>query len=151
MDNERKSKGMLRFLLVLTFTWTALNIIAYSSMAMMLPAFKETYNSTPGLFPEEMKTMMDMFLALPRSYFAVGTLLFALEMTGGVLMWRLRPAGFHCYTIARLLMLLVPVLFIGRDYLMLGDAMFAALYITAYWLLMKSNGVFKGEKNQSEQ
>lgn len=146
MDNKKKSQSMLRFLLVLSFIWSALNIIAFGSAAMMLPALKESYDSMPGLIPAEMTTMMDMFLALPRGFFAVETLLYVLEMTGAVLMWQLHRAGFHCYTIARLLMLLVPLLFIGRDYLMLGDAMFAALYITAYWLLMKALGVFKAEQ-----
>ena len=108
----------------------------------MLPTFKQVYETNPDLFPEQMRTMVDIYLGLPRGLFAVGALLYAVELAGAILMWRLRQSGFHCYTLARILQLLVPVLFVGREMLATGDLMFAALYITSYYLILRSLGVF---------
>ena len=117
-------------------------ITLLGSTALLLPTFKEAYASQPDLFPEQWKTMIDNFLGLPRGFFAVEALLYAVELAGAILMGRLRRSGFHCYTIARLLLLLVPVLFVGREMLAVGDIMFAALFITAYYLTLRSLSVF---------
>lgn len=140
--NNKSNLTMLHLLLVLTYIWSSLNLFSYLSAALMLPSFKEVYESSPDMFPEQWKTMTDMFLSLPRGFFAVGALLYAVELAGGVLMWRLRRIGFHCYTVARLLLLLVPLLFIGRDAFPVGDAMFALLFIVSYYMLLKSLGAF---------
>jgi len=133
---------MLKVLLVLTFISAGLNFLSSGMLALIMPWFKQTVDANPGLIPEQMRTMYDTFLNMPRAYFAVSALLYVLELAGAILMWKLRRSGFHCYTLSRLLLLLIPVLFIGREYLMIGDVMFAALFILAYYLLLKSQGVF---------
>ncbi len=138
-------KATLHFLLVLTFLTAGLNIFAYGMTALMLPQMQQMVNDVPGIVPEAMRTYMDTFLSMPRLYFLGATLLYGLELLGGIRMWQLKAAGFHCYTLARLLLLLVPVLFLGKEFLQLGDVMFAALFILAYWLVLKQLGVFGGK------
>ena len=147
--NEKNNLTTLHLLLVLTYITAGLNLFSYAITSLMMPTFKEMVETTPNLFPEQMKTMVDTFLSMPRGYFAIAALLYALELVGGILMWRLRRSGFHCYTLARLLLLLVPLLFIGREFLALGDVMFAVLFITAYWLILRSLGVFGGNQDNS--
>ena len=134
-------KTTLHFLLVLTFITAGLNIISYTGTALLLPQMRQMVDQNPNLIPEAARTYMDMFLSLPRFFFVGSALLYILELTGGILMWQLKASGFHCYTLSRLLLLLVPVLFIGRGFLQLGDVMFAALFILAYWLVLKQLGV----------
>ncbi len=135
-------KTTLHLLLVLTYITAAFNIMAYGGSALLLPQMREAVQQTPALVPEVMRTYMDMFLAMPRMFFVGMTVLYMLELLGGVRMWQLKASGFHCYTLARLLLLLVPVLFLGKDFLQLGDMMFAALFILAYWLILKHLGAF---------
>lgn len=148
--NEKNNLGLLHFLLTLSFLWAGLNLFSYLTTALMLPTFKQVYESTPELIPEQMRTMFDIYLSMPRGLFAVGALLYAVELAGAILMWRLRRSGFHCYTLARILLLLVPVLFVGRDMLATGDLMFAALFVTAYYLIFRSLGVFSPTPSAEE-
>lgn len=140
--NEKQHLTTLRMLLVLTFITAGLNFFSYAITAFVHTSFKQILETNTDMFPAEMHTMLDMFLSLPRGYFAVAALLYALELAGGVLMWRLHRAGFHCYTLSRLLLLLVPLLFIGREYVGIGNVMFALLFIASYWLLLRALGVF---------
>jgi len=143
-------KTTLHLLLVLTFITAGLNLISYGGTALLLPQMRQMVDQMPELVPEMARTYMDMFLSMPRLYFAGAALLYALELLGGVLMWQVKASGFHCYTLSRLLLLLVPLLFLGKDFVQLGDVMFAALFILAYWLLMRQLGAFGGGQQSEE-
>ena len=58
---------------------------------------------------------------------------------------KLRRSGFHFYAIAQLLMLVLPLLFMGKGFLGLGDVMFTALFLLIYYLQLKSLGAFDGD------
>ena len=137
-----KHTTTLHLLLVLTFITAGLNLISHSGTALLQPQMRQMVEQTPNLVPEAARTYMDMYLAMPRLYFAGMALLYALELTGAVLMWQVKANGFHCYTLSRLLLLLVPLLFLGRDFVQLGDVMFALLFIVTYWLILKNLGAF---------
>lgn len=137
-----KNKTLLHVLLVLTFIYAGMSCLSGLMMAAMQPMLIDFYAANRTLFPEEFYTMTQRFFEIPRGYFAVSGLLYALELLGAVLMWNLRRSGFHCYTLARLLLLLVPLLFLGKGYLGLGEVMMAALFIFVYWMLMKQLGAF---------
>lgn len=142
-----KHKATLHFLLVLTFITAGLNLISYGGTALLLPQMRQMYAQTPELVPEMMRTYMDMFLALPRLYYVGAALLYVLELLGGTLMWQLKGSGFHCYTLSRLLLLLLPLLFLGRGFVQMGDVMFAALFILAYWLILRQMGVLGNKRD----
>lgn len=137
-------KATLHFLLVLTFLTAGANILSYLGTALLLPQMQQLVQQRPDMIPEVARTYMDMFLSMPRLFFLGMGVLYVLELAGGVLMWQLKSSGFHCYTLARLLLLLVPVLFLGKGFLQLGDVMFAALFILAYWMILKQLNVFGG-------
>ena len=131
------NKTLLHILLVITYIFAGLSAFAYLMMAAMLPSMKEIYAQTPTLVPEQFSVMMHQLFETPRGYFAGAGALYLLEVLGSALMWQLRWAGFHCYTLARLLLLLLPVLFLGRSFVGIGDIMMALLFIAVYFLLMR--------------
>lgn len=133
-----KYRGLFRFLLVLSILWSGMAALWSLSMAATLPQMQRILADNPGLLPEEAFTMMQTMLDLPRFYYLVTGILYLLELGGVVLMWNLRWSGFHTYTLARLLLLLMPLLFLGRGYVGFGDVMFALLYVLSYFLMMKS-------------
>ncbi|MBR4505153.1 MAG: hypothetical protein IKP21_00065 [Bacteroidales bacterium] len=139
------NKTALHILLVLSMIWAGLSCMSYLMMGLMLPTFQDYYASHPGMMPEEFHTMMERMFEVPKSYYLVCSLLFALELAGAILMWNLRRSGFHSYTIARLLLLLLPLLFLGRGAMAFGDVMLALLFILVYYLLLRQLGVF-GQK-----
>lgn len=93
-------------------------------------------------FPAEMTVYLEQFFETPRSFFLCSALLYALSLTGVILMWNLRKIGFHLYTLAQLLVMLVTLLFLGRERLPLGDIMFTLLFITYYYIAFRNLGVF---------
>ncbi len=130
-------RTLFHVLLVLTMVWASLSALSNLLMALMMPAFQSFYEQNATLFPEEYTIMMQRLFEVPRGYYAGATPLYVLEILGAIYMWRLRWPGFHCYTLARLLLLLLPVLFLGTGYIIFGDIMMALLFIAIYYLLMR--------------
>lgn len=137
------NKTLLHILLVLSFIGAGTSAFTYLITALFLPQLAATFEANPSMLPAEMYTMMERFFEVPRPYYAACSLLYGLELAGAVLMWNLRRSGFHCYTIARLLLLLLPLLFLGAGYVGWGDLMFAALFIVLYYTLLRQLDVFK--------
>ena len=131
------NKTLLHILLVITFFFAGLSAFSYLVTAAMLPTLQQVYADNPGLLPEQFSVTMQQLMDTPRGYFLGAGLLYALEVVGAVLMWRLRWSGFHCYTLARLLLLLLPLLFLGRGFVGIGDVMMALLFVAVYYMLMR--------------
>lgn len=131
------NRTLLRVLLVLTMVWAGLSAFAYLMMALMMPTMQTIYEQNPTLMPEQFAVMMQRLFEVPRIYYAGAGLLYVLEVVGAAFMWRLRWTGFHCYTLARLLLLLLPAIFIGKGYVGVGDIMMALLFIAIYYLLLR--------------
>ena len=145
------NKTALHILLVLSMIWAGLSCLSYLMMGLMLPFFQDYYTSHPGMMPEEFYTMVERMFEVPKGYYLVCSLLFALELAGAILMWNLRRSGFHSYTIARLLLLLLPLLFLGRGAMAIGDVMLALLFILVYYLLLRQLGVFGAKSDDSDE
>jgi hypothetical protein len=97
-----------------------------------------------------MTVFVEQLFETPRSFFLCSALLYGLSLAGVILMWNLRKSGFHLYTLAQLLILLVTLLFLGRERVPLGDIMFTLLFITYYYVALRNLGVFsKGSEVQT--
>ena len=131
------NKTLFHTLLVLTMVWAGLSCFSYLMMALLMPTMQELYSQNPTLVPDQFAVMMDRMFEVPRSFYAASGVLYVLEVVGAAVMWRLRWTGFHCYTLARLLLLLLPALFLGRGFVGVGDIMFALLFIAVYYLLLR--------------
>lgn len=132
-----KNTTLFHILLVITFIYAGLSAFSYLVTAAMLPTMQQLYTDNPGLLPGQFSVMMQQLMDTPRGYFLGAGLLYILEVLGAALMWRLRWTGFHCYTLARLLLLLLPALFLGRGFVGIGDIMFALLFVAVYYMLMR--------------
>ena len=88
-------------------------------------------------------------MEVPRTYYIGCALLYGLEVLGAAFMWNLRATGFHCYTLARLLLLIMPLLFLGRGFVGIGDVMFAILFIFVYWSLLRQLGAFNKQEDET--
>lgn len=132
-----QQKTLFHILLVITFIFAGLSAFSYLMTALLLPTMQQIYADNPTMLPEQFSVMMQQMLDTPRGYFLGAGLLYVLEVLGAALMWRLRWSGFHCYTLARLLLLLLPALFLGRGFVGIGDIMMALLFVAVYYMLMR--------------
>ena len=146
------NRTLLHILLVITFIFAGLSTVVYLMMGAMLPMVQNYYAANPSVLPEQFGAAMERMLEVPRTYYIGCAMLYALEVLGAAFMWTLRPAGFHCYTLARLLLIIVPLLFLGRGFVGIGDVMFAILFIFIYWSLLRQLGAFsKKEVDENNQ
>ncbi len=146
----RKSKIGLCILLVMSIVYGAMMFFGSLSMAVALPMLDAIYSANPTMIPPEMHTAWERMSSLPRAFYAVMALLGGLSVTGCVLMWNLRKSGYHFYAIAQLLMLVLPLLFIGKGFLGPGDIMFTALFLFVYYFQLKRLGVFDPQEEVKE-
>lgn len=140
----------LRILLVLSFIGSGVSFLSNFMTGAILPFAKTMYESGSMTFPSEMTVYVEELLETPRSFFFSSALLYGLSLTGAILMWNLRKSGFHLYTLAQLLILLITLLFLGREHVALGNIMFTLLFIIYYYIAMRNLGVFdKGALNET--
>ncbi len=145
------SRTLLRILLVITFISAGLSALVYFIMGISLPVVKDYYAANPSVLPEQFSTVMERMMEVPQTYYIGCSLLYALEVLGAAFMWNLRQSGFHCYVMARLLLLIIPMLFLGRGFVGIGDIMFAILFILIYWSLLRQLGVFAKKEDGDDE
>jgi len=133
---------MLRIVLVLSMIGSGMSLLSYLLTGLMLPTMQTAYSAGELPMPEEFQAAMEAMFAIPRPYYFYSALLYALSLTGVVMMWKLRRIGFHLYALSQLLILIVSLLFLGRGHLGLGDIMLTILFIVTYFVLLKRLGVF---------
>ncbi|UBM63029.1 hypothetical protein LA303_03395 [Candidatus Sulfidibacterium hydrothermale] len=114
MTAEEKIKpGFLKVLLILTFIGSGMTMLSnlliftfFDQMKMVVTTQMANYTF--------MGTKMDFtpFFEISPLFYLIQGLLSALSLSGAILMWDLRKLGFHLYTIAQILLLIVPKLFI---------------------------------------
>jgi hypothetical protein len=71
-------------------------------------------------------------LQAPRDFFVVSFFLSAFSVLGAIFMWNLRKIGFHLYTLAQLIYLVIPLLYFGGDTNPLLSIVITALFVYLY-------------------
>lgn len=132
----------LRFVLVLSMIGSGMNLLSYLMTGLLMPTMQSYIASGQITFPDQFTVAVEQMLRTPRPYFFSMALLNALSLVGAIRMWKLYRNGFHFYALSQLLMLLVTGLFLGRQYVMLGDIMMTLLFITIYFVLFRRLGLF---------
>jgi hypothetical protein len=117
-------------------------------IAGLFPKINQIYANTPSEYSSIFTIRMEQEMDIPNWYNLLRALLDLTSIVGLVLMWRLRKNGFHAYTLSKLLLMLLPLLFLDRSYMGIGDIMIAALFIAYYFFLLKSLGAFGGKNPQ---
>ena len=74
----------------------------------------------------------NFLLEAPRDFFVVSTILSALSVAGALFMWNLRKIGFHIYTAAQLINLVIPMIYFGGETNPLLNIMVTALFVYLY-------------------
>ena len=114
---------------------------------MMQQAYSDGVLSLYGgtfTLPDELVVGFEMILAAPQWYYFLSAVLYAVSLYGVIVMWHLRKTGFHAYTLAQLLLLLLPVLFFGKAQFDIGNLMLTILFVAYYFFTLKNLGVFSG-------
>lgn len=119
----------LTFLCILTFIGSGVSalssvfvVLAYDIMPMAVEQ-----SPIPGS-----KEMMELVIAAGRSFFVYMGLLYSLSLLGAIFMWKLNKKGFHLYTLAQLLLLIVPLLMLTGYKTPFSTIILTASFILSY-------------------
>lgn len=149
-EQERKSRlRTLHIVLALSLITNGLNALSYFTLSF--EGVRNMMQNNMQLIPEVMQESYDFLLSIPSSFYLVSSLFYIIAFVGCLIMWRPRGIGFHYYTLAKLLLIGTPLVFIGRQYFNLGDLMISLLFIVYYFISLRSLDAFsKSEPDSSE-
>jgi hypothetical protein len=158
LDENTKQRGIrtLHILLIISFIYTGMWTICHFMLGLTGPEMRQTMLEAYQSMAEKNESFSayaifcEKLFAVPQWYYIICGLLDAVSFGGMLLMWRIRKNGFHCYTLAKLMLMLMPLLFLDRSYVGFGDMMMAVLIIAYYFFLMKSLGAFGGTPSQTD-
>ena len=122
------------FYIMLILSMVNAGITFFSSIILgfAAPTIVEMNNNGTLPISEKFSVAVDSLSQMPQYYFFITALFWALSFYGALAMWKLRKTGFHCYTLAQLIILLLTVVILGKAYVALGDIMFTILFILYY-------------------
>lgn len=141
----------LRIVLVLSIIGSGSNGLSSMFLAATLPSLQQLFNSGEVSLPQEMMYVYDVLLSAPRLYYVCLAILSVMSLAGVIMMWQLRKNGVHLYTVAQLLLLIVPVLFLGKSYLAIGDVMLTALFVAFYIFSFRRIGAVKEQMDGADR
>ena len=158
LDENTRQRGIrtLHILLILSFIYTGMWTLCHFMLGLTGPDMRQAMLETYQSMAEKNESFSayaifcEKLFAVPQWYYVICGLLDAISFAGLLLMWRLRKNGFHCYTLAKLMLMLMPLLFLDRSYVGFGDMMIAVLFIVYYFFLMKSLGAFGGNTEPTD-
>ncbi|MCM1530856.1 MAG: hypothetical protein NC048_00675 [Bacteroides sp.] len=134
---ESRRTTLLSFLCILSFIGSGFSFLSYFSMGMSFETLRslvfetDTYEAYFAMAPN-VKSSMELMFSLPRWYFLLSGLLYAASFAGALLMWRLRRVGFHTYTIAQCLLILLGMLVVPGAGVPYAGILWTGLFVAGY-------------------
>lgn len=155
-ENDNKPTGtpaarppvFFYIMLVLSMVNAGMTFISSIILGFAAPSIVEMNNNGTLPISEVFSVAVDSLSQMPQYYFFITALFWALSFYGALAMWKLRKTGFHCYTLAQLIILLLTAVILGKAYVALGDIMFTILFILYYATIVI---VWKKRQDQSQQ
>ena len=135
--NVSKRTDLLTVLSILSFIWGGLsflsNFILYLFNSQVHAVIKE--EGLKQFFGVDMN--LEALLNVHPLFFLLQALFAAMSVLGVAMMWRLNRLGFHVYTIAQIILLIIPNLFISGLPFPLFELSVAALFVYLYGKSLK--------------
>jgi hypothetical protein len=127
--NTPKRRNLLGILCILTFIGSGMNFISsvmisvfYDQFTVLADSISKSF-SLPGL---------EMMLEGGSLFFLISALIYLGCITGAILMWKLKKAGFHVYTIFQILLVFSPMYFFHLPSPSPYDIILSGIFIILY-------------------
>lgn len=125
---------LLKILCILTFIGSGLSLITNSIMFLTIDIIRKYYEN--GRFDFLAKDLdlsnLEILLSANSAYFMFQAILFALALYGAYLMWNLKKVGFHFYTIAQIVLLILPQVFLSGFPFPTFELLLSLIFIILY-------------------
>jgi len=116
---------------------TVLCILSYIMGGIASLSYFMIFSMYSEIMPDLAKASEEMpafkvFLSAGRNFFLTGFILYFISIIGVSLMWRFKKAGFHFYTGAQVMILLMPLFYIQDAPIPFFDGVLTFLFILLY-------------------
>ncbi|MDO8952766.1 MAG: hypothetical protein Q7U86_09090 [Draconibacterium sp.] len=128
--NEIKTNRttLLTALCILTFIGSTASFIVYFLASLFFEKASEQIIKYSNWHSVE---------AISPLYFTILMALSAISLTGAIRMWKLHRDGFFIYTIAQIILLFLPVIWLGWNSFSVTGAIFTAVFVAGYAMSWK--------------
>jgi hypothetical protein len=136
-----KRPSGLTLICILTFIFSGLMFISSSFDAIYynyLPEFlKSSSVSTLISGIDGLVEMMKAMMAVDIWYYIFNAILSGISLIGAFLMFRLIKVGFHLYTVAQILLMIVPLIYLPGYKTDIANTAITAIFIFLYYTNLK--------------
>ncbi|MCK4360899.1 MAG: hypothetical protein KAV70_04065 [Bacteroidales bacterium] len=105
-QKTNKRPEFLSVLCILTFIGSGLAAFSNLIISLNYDSFIEIAQSEELTFPG-----IDLFLSLKVDFFIISFIFYSVSLFGAIQMWKLKKIGFHIYTVAQIILLIIPSIF----------------------------------------
>jgi hypothetical protein len=127
-SKPQKRPQLLTILLILSFLGSGLAgfsyFMVYLSYDEIIPLLSEMKEQFP---------VIELFSTAGRNFFLTAFILYFFSLIGTRLMWNLRKAGFHFYTGAQVMLILLPVIYISGFPFPIYDSIITGIFVFLYY------------------
>ena len=126
----------LTVICILTFIFSGLSLISslfYSVYYHYLPGLINNSPFTKSI--EGIEGMADALKVLTQAniwFFIFNTILYAVSLGGAIMMFRLKKVGFHFYTVAQILLLITPLIYLTGYKTDIANTFISGIFILIY-------------------
>ncbi|MCK4570250.1 MAG: hypothetical protein KAT76_08160 [Bacteroidales bacterium] len=126
-ESKPKRPQLLTILCILTFIGSGFGVFVFFIVAVNYEGTMEIMRTVYANMPEAR-----FLLDAPRDFFLISFIISASSVMGAVLMWNLRKTGFHIYTSAQLINLILPFIYFGGETNPFLNILLTALFVYLY-------------------
>lgn len=128
---------LLKLLCILTFVGSGLSMFSNVALFSVIGQVREMFAEDPIYTVLGVEMNMSIFLNVNSWFFFIQAVLYSLSFSGAWQMWKLNKIGFHIYSVAQILLLIVPKLFISDMPFPAMDLVLTGSFIYFYYLNVK--------------
>jgi hypothetical protein len=128
-ESKPKRPTLLTVLCILTFIGSGMNFFS----SLMISLFYDQFTVVAESINKSLRMPgLEMILEGRPAFFAFSALIFAGSALGAILMWNLKKAGFHVYTIFQIILVISPMFFFNLPRPSFQDMIFPGIFIILY-------------------
>ena len=130
--DQNKRPQILTVFLIFSLLYGSLssfsNLVVYGAIDFI----RQTFEGKDTVTMMGMDIDLSMFLNIDKNFFLLQGILYAISFTGAILMWNFRKIGFHLYTLAQIILLIVASVFLKGMPFPWFDILMTAMFVYVY-------------------
>lgn len=140
-NGSDRRPSFLSVLCVLTFIGSGCSLLSNFCMGLSFDMLRtmlqeDAFASYWAMMPE-MQANMERMFEVPRYYYFLAGILYSVSLAGAVMMWSLKRKGFHFYTIAQCMVILLEMLLVPATGLPWSALVWTGLFVALYGVHLK--------------